>query len=109
MTDNVNILEFPKDKIVRERLPDIEEINKLKEKGLQKFADAVISDIVDNIQDCLDNYGIDVEDESFIKDFNFTNMILSASIYRSLNIEHPMHEYIDKNVQLIENTEKKDD
>ena len=109
MTDNVNILEFPKDKIVRERLPDIEEINKLKEKGLQKFADAVISDIVDNIQDCLDNYGIDVEDESFIKDFNFTNMILSASIYRSLNIEHPMHEYIDENVQLIGKLEKKDD
>lgn len=106
MTDNVNILEFPKHKIVRERLPDIEEINKLKEKGLQKFADAVTSEIVDNILEHLDNYGIDIEDNTFIKDFYFTTMILSASIYRSLNVDHPMHEYIDNNVQVMEKPEE---
>lgn len=106
MTDNVNILEFPKHKIFRERLPDIEEITKLKEKGLQKFADAVVADIVDNILEQLDNYGIDIEDEIFIKDFYFTTMILGASVYRSLNIEHFMHEYIDKNVQVLEKPEE---
>ena len=98
MTEEANILQFPKHKIVRERLPDIEEINKLKEKGLQKFADAVSGEVAEHILEHLDSYGIDVENDVFIKDFYFTITILTASIYRSLNIEHPMHSYIDSRV-----------
>ena len=106
MTEDANILQFPKSKIYRERMPDIEEINKLKEKGMQNFADTLVNDISDNILHDLSSYGIDIEDDVFIKDFYFTTMILSAAIYRSLKVEHPMHSYIDTHVQVIEKSEE---
>jgi hypothetical protein len=96
-----NILQFPKDKIFRERLPDSEQIKKMKEKGLQNFADYLSSDITDNILHDLGNYGIDIEEDSFLKDFYFATMILDAAIYRSLQIEHPMHEYINAHVEVM--------
>lgn len=102
MTDEVNILQFPKHKIIRERLPDIEEINKLKEKGLQKFADFISSEISDNMLEHLSSYGIDIETDAFIKDFYFATMILNAAIYRSVDLDHPMHEYINNNIQMTE-------
>lgn len=99
MTD---ILQFPKSKIVRERTPEIEELTKLKEKGLQKFADALSEDLTDNILHDLSQCGINIEDDTFLKDFYFATMIMNACIYRSVGIEHPMHEFIDKNVQVKE-------
>ena len=82
------------------------QINKLKEKGMQNFADTLVNDISDNILHDLSSYGIDIEDDVFIKDFYFTSMILSAAIYRSLKVEHPMHSYIDTHVQVIEKSEE---
>ena len=97
-----NILQFPKSKIVREQVPNIEELNKLKEKGIQKFADALVEEITDNILHELNGCGIDIESDVFIKDFYFVNLIMSAAIYRSLDIEHSMHDYIDKHVKVID-------
>lgn len=97
-----NILQFPKSKIVREQMPNIEALEKLKEKGMQKFADALVDDISDNILHELSGCGIDIENDLFIKDYYFVTMIMSAAIYRSLDIEHPMHDYIDKHIKVID-------
>lgn len=104
-----NILQFPRSKIVREQLPNIEELEKLKEKGMQNFADALVEDISDNILNELNGCGIDIEDDSFIKDYYFVTMIMSAAIYRSLKIEHPMHDYIDTHIKVIhKNSDEKE-
>ena len=66
------IVQFPTNRIVREVAPNIEEIERAKEKSLQKHAESIVEDLVLNIMDALDNYGIDTETESFERDFTFT-------------------------------------
>ena len=44
--------------------------------------------------------GMDTQNEKFVKDFGFLMSILAATIYRVLDLEHPFHSYIDKNVIL---------
>jgi hypothetical protein len=86
-----NIVQFPKDKIVREALPDIEELNKVKEKSIKNFADTITEDISSNILFELDNYG-------FMKDFHFLVATMAATIYRTLSVEHPLHKFMSENV-----------
>jgi len=95
-----NIVQFPKDKIVREALPDIEELNRVREKSIKNFADTVIEDMSSNILFELGNYGIDTESEAFIKDFHFLVDTMTATIYRTLSVDHPLHRFMDENVVL---------
>ena len=67
---NNKVVQFPKSKIVREAPVDIEVLEKAKEKGIQNFADSVVEDIIGFVVGDLENYGVDVEDEQFIKDFS---------------------------------------
>jgi len=93
-----NIVQFPKDKIVREALPDIEELNKVKEKSIKNFADTITEDMSSNILFELDNYGIDTQTEDFMKDFHFLVATMAATIYRTLSVEHPLHKFMSDNV-----------
>ena len=98
MTDKV--IEFPKSKVVRE-LP--EEIHKARaKKADQKFADSVVDEICGIVLTELDNYDIQVEDKSFSKDFVLVVDSLRACIYRSLDLDHHLHAFIDDNVKVIE-------
>jgi hypothetical protein len=80
-----------------------EQLNKLKakEKSLQKHAETIVEDLVLSIIDAIENYGIDSETESFERDFSFVADGLRATIYRSFNIDHPLHSFIDTNVTLV--------
>jgi hypothetical protein len=93
-----NIVQFPRDKIVREAIPDIEELNKVKEKSIMNFADSVVEDMSSNVLFELGNYGIDIESEAFMKDFHFLVAVFAATIYRTLSVDHPLHSFMDKNV-----------
>jgi hypothetical protein len=64
------IVKFPTNRIIREVPPNIEEINKAKEKSLQKHAETIVEDLVLSIIDAIENYGIDSETESFERDFH---------------------------------------
>jgi hypothetical protein len=92
-----NILQFPKNKIIRENM-NIEYLEKMKENGVKNFADALCSDIEDNVLRELDGCGIDIEQEDFIKDFYFATTVLKATVYRALEIEHDLHKFMDENV-----------
>jgi hypothetical protein len=101
------ILEFPKHKIVREApSPIIEELERLKEKGIQNFADGLTQEISSGILSDLSNYGIDIDSQPFIKDYMFLLSILSSTIYRSLDVEHPLHKFIDANISLMKEDEE---
>lgn len=95
------IVKFPTNRIIREVPPNIEEINKAKEKSLQKHAETIVEDLVLSIIDAIENYGIDSEIEAFERDFSFVADGLRATIYRSFNIDHPLHSFIDTNVTLV--------
>lgn len=101
MSDNV--LSFPKEKIVREGLQNIEQMEKLKTKSTVNFAESLTSEIATNIFSDFSNYGIDTETEKFKKDCHFLLTILNATIYRCLNLQHPLHEFIDDQVVVDDN------
>ena len=99
MTTN-NILHFPKDKIVRDNSLNFEEFQQMKEKSKQKFADTLVHDMSESLLSDFDEYGFNVESEDFSKDFHYLILVLSALIYRSLEIKHDLHPFLDENVTI---------
>lgn len=95
---NDKILSFPKSKIVREIPPNIEELEKAKEKGLMKFADGILDELAEGLIIEIENYGIDTETQSFARDVAFTIDSLRATIYRTLSLDHNLHKFIDEAV-----------
>lgn len=104
MTSNTesNVVAFPRNKIVRDTSLDTAAVNKMKEKSVQNFADAITVEVSDIILFELENVGVDTESAEFTKDFYFMCAILSALVYRSVGIEHHFHSFIDDHVSLAE-------
>ena len=96
-----NVVDFPKSKIVREIPINIEAVEAAKEKGLQNFCDSVVDDMLESMVSDLENYGIDIDDESFMKDFSLTVDSLRATVYRSFGINHNLHDFIDNNIKMM--------
>lgn len=106
MTENTNnIVQFPRNKIVRDPSLNTEELNKIKEKSLINFADSLTQEITENILVDFDNSGIDIETETFTKDFHFLVGVLTATIYRTMDIEHELHDFIDQRVKIYKTSE----
>jgi hypothetical protein len=95
---NDKILSFPKSKIVREIPPNIQELEKAKEKGLMKFADGIVDEVAEGLIIEIENYGIDTETQSFARDMAFTIDSLRAAVYRTLALDHNLHKFIDEAV-----------
>jgi len=94
------VVEFPKSKIVREAPVNVEQIEKAKEKGLLNFADGIVDDLIGNLYSELENYGLDTSGDHFDKDFSFAVDGLRACIFRSLDLKHHLHEFLDTNVTM---------
>lgn len=94
------VIEFPKNKVVRE-VP--EEIHKERQaKADMKQADAIVDEIAGIMLTELDNYYVDISDKQFAKDIILVVDALKAAVYRSYGIDHHLHPFIDDNVKLIE-------
>ena len=97
MTDKV--IEFPKHKVVRD-IPG----NVLEERARradQKMADSIVEEITAIIITELDNYNVNIEEESFAKDVVLMVDTLRAAVYRQFGFEHHLHPYIEKNIKII--------
>lgn len=106
MSTENNILQFPKNAIVRDQSSHRnEQLEALKAKSIANYADALISDITEEVIYALDSSGIDVETLNFQKDFIFFQSILSATIYRSLNLKHDLQSFIDESVSIVDASE----
>ena len=90
-----NILEFPKNKIIRDIPLNVEVIEKAKEKAISSFADQSVEAMVDNLLEQLDSIGIDTSGDEFFKDFSLTIDSLRSTVYRHFKIRHHLHELID--------------
>ena len=99
MTENV--LQFPKSKIVREVVLDSDELTKMKEKSKLNLADSIVEDMSERMLYEMSDIGIDTAGDHFIKDFHFLTGVLAAAVYRTLGIDHPLHSFIDENVEMV--------
>ena len=100
-----NVFKFPEHKIVREIPPQIEEIEKAKEIGKQNYAEEIIVDLAENLLGALDSYGLDQDSKHFDKDFSFAMEAFRALIYRTLSINHHLHDFIETSVSLLKKDE----
>lgn len=100
MTQNSTILEFPKSKIVREILPESDELKRLKAKNTQNFADSLTQDLSEEILVALSEVGLNTDGKSFGKDFHFFVGTLQSMIYRTFEIDHDLHDFVDNNVKI---------
>jgi len=99
-TTQDNIYHFPKNKIVREVPPNVEELEKTKERGKINYAEDVLANIMDNTLYGLSNNGIEIDIETS-KDYAFLIDVLRVTIYRNLGIEHPLHAFINSSIEIV--------
>ncbi len=97
MTDKV--IEFPKHKVVRDVPAEVHLARQAK--ADQKFADAVVDELTGIMITELDNFSVEVASKEFSKDFILVIDALKAAVYRSIGLDHHLHDFIDKNVTLI--------
>jgi transcriptional regulator NrdR family protein len=95
-----NIVEFPRNRIVRE-FAGSEFLEQVKEKSKQNFAESISDDLVTYLLTEMENIGIDTSTDKFLKDFSMTVDSLRAAVYRSFDVPHHLHDFIDKNVKMI--------
>lgn len=96
-----DILSFPKNKIVREPTKESLRIRKLKRKGTENYANAVVDNILFHVLAELEDSGIEIGTDQFQKDFIITADSLRSAVYRFLGLKHHMHSFIDRNVRII--------
>lgn len=94
---NKKIIQFPKNKIVRPPSADN------KKRGVVNFAETILLDFIENMIMDLEEHGIDTGTDEFNRDFSFTIECLRATIYRGLDLETKLQEFMDNNVVLIDN------
>jgi predicted P-loop ATPase/GTPase len=102
MTDKV--IEFPKHKVVRDVPGEV--LEERQKRADQKMADAMVDEITGLIITELDNYYVNVEDKSFSKDLVLVVDALRAAVYRQFGFKHHLHEFIEKNIKLIDDADK---
>ena len=105
MTDNTattsaDIIPFPNSRIVNP-ISVNEQLVIMREKGNKNYADEITETITQALIQDFSGYGLETEREDFQKDFIFLVSVLSALIYRNLNLKHDLHPFLDENVQCI--------
>lgn len=99
MTDK-KIIQFPEHRIVREATHNIDELKKAKEKSIINFAEGLINDLTFIIYTEFENNGVETDGEKFETDYSFMVDSLRSCVYRTLGINHSLHDFIDTSVQM---------
>ena len=100
-----NVFKFPEHKIVRDVPINIDEVEKAKEKGKQNYAEDIVMDFAENMLSALDSYGLDQDSKNFDRDFSFAMEAVRSLIYRTLSIEHHLHDFVDTHVSVLKKDE----
>ena len=98
--EKTNVLEFPKNKVVRDVPPEI--LEKRNEKQLHKFADFVVEEMIEAIISEFDCYALQISEPDIV-------LIMEAvrsAINRSHNIDHPLQKFVDKNIKALDINKK---
>lgn len=93
------VLEFPKDKVVREVPEEHKQARRAKME--KRMADSLAEDATNAVLEELNCAGIDIDSTRFVKDFILVADSIKACVYREYGLEHHLHEFVDENVQII--------
>jgi hypothetical protein len=99
------VIEFPRNKIVREPTLIEQDLEEIKQKGRRNYADAIVAGLSSDLHIELENYGVDSSSPPFRKDFYFLMDVLRSVVYRNMNLEHGLHEFIDQTVKVYKKNE----
>ena len=96
--ENDNVIQGPWPKSKRKvKLPD-EEFLQMQEN--MEFAEELNQKIILQMIHTLGENGISVTDDSFIRDLGLIIELTKGSIYRSMGIPHPTHEFFEAMVEI---------
>ena len=96
--ENANVIQGPWPKSKRKvKLPD-EEFLQMQEN--MEFAEELNQKIILQMIHTLGENGVSVTDDSFIRDLGLIIELTKGSIYRSMGIPHPTHEFFEALVDL---------
>ena len=96
--ENGNVIQGPWPKSKRKvKLPD-EEFLQMQEN--MEFAEELNQKIILQMIHTLGENGVSVSDDSFIRDLGLIIELTKGSIYRSMGIPHPTHEFFEAMVEI---------
>jgi hypothetical protein len=96
--ENDNVIQGPWPKSKRKvKLPD-EEFLQMQEN--MEFAEELNQKIILQMIHTLGENGVNVSDDSFIRDLGLIIELTKGSIYRSMGIPHPTHEFFEAMVEI---------
>ena len=75
-------------------------MEELKKEGKLNFADSLTDQLMNMLLENLHDVGIDITTPTFVKDISLTTSILRAAIFRNFELDHPMHQFIDRFVAM---------
>lgn len=96
-----NIIAFPVDKIVQTHVNP----GNLQERKIE-FVDFVIERNMTALYNQLAFEGFNVESDVFMKDFSYAVEVLKSGLYRALDMEHPIQQFVDDTVEMFNPSEE---
>ena len=96
--ENDNVIQGPWPKSKRKVKVPNEEVLQLQENI--EFAEELNQKIIVHMIQTMGENGIGVSDESFIRDLGLIIELTKGSIYRSMGIPHPTHEFFEAMVEI---------
>lgn len=94
-----NIISFPTEKIVNEMAArNSAFVFEMQDKAKNNFIDNLANGIATEILRDLESNGLELKKEVLEKDFVFLVTVLRSLIFRLMEMEHPMHQFIDVEV-----------
>mgnify|MGYP001425215168 FL=1 len=107
-----NIIEFPKDRIVGDKLnlPRTEE-DLVKSITLNRMmlVDEVVNSMFNSMGSKLFFHGFPIDQEEFFKDYVLVGEMLRAVLYDSVGVEHPLQEVLNDNRDKLKDLTDKGD
>lgn len=93
-----NIVAFPVSRIVHRREFDPATSREELESVKLDFVDYALTRAMNSLWINLEMDGVNVGNKNFAKDMAFATEIVNAALMRSVDMKHPIHEFLDKNV-----------
>ena len=66
-----------------------------------QFAEELSQSLIVQMIHTMDENGIDISENSFIRDMAMVIALVQGSIYRDLDLEHPTHKFMEEFVDIV--------
>ena len=95
-----NVLKFPK--IGTPHPQNETELNKQFLENKKEYVDEIVNHYSMQVVNRLGMHGCEIFTDEFLNNYAYTTDILRATLYQSLNLEHPFIEHISKGIEELD-------